>query len=54
MTEREENFSLYSDLFKDVHGIRPRGLLAERFQALSLEEQRQELDALSREGQEDW
>jgi hypothetical protein len=48
-----DNFSIYSDLFKDVNGIRPRGVLAEQFKALSLADQSAELDRLSREIVED-
>ena len=29
----EEDFQYYSDLFKDLHGVRPRGILAAEFRA---------------------
>ena len=39
-------FDIFSDLYKDVNGFRPRGMTATRFMALSQEEAEKELDQL--------
>lgn len=43
-TEKQELASIYSDLYKDVYGFRPRGV---NFNAMSVEEIQEELDYLS-------
>lgn len=51
LTEEEyaDWFQLYSDMFKDAHGIRPRGVLAEMAQGWDADDFREELDRLEKE-----
>jgi len=45
LTNAEQDVEIYSDLYKDVYGVRPRDL--ERFMALSDAERQEELRTLS-------
>lgn len=46
-----ENVDIFSDLFKDVRGFRPRGGIMEAFINMSEEDQLRELDFLSKENE---
>lgn len=48
-TINNDLFDIFSDLYKDVNGFRPRGYTATRFMALSQEEAEKELEVLDNE-----
>ena len=48
-TTAKHDHNIYSDLFKDVYGYRPRGSTWDRFQGLSSEDKDREMDDLCEE-----
>lgn len=46
LTDAQRDFSIFSDVYKDVYGVRPRGACAAEFLAMDEDGRRRELDRL--------